>query len=122
VFNNFISKVRLKKFLIKNKKNFKSFANFKKILNHNPNKSMYDFLKINKFTNLKNNFDYNKKFDYSFDLVNHISNFYDEVYKLLFFFTKKRKLSEAKKEISKKKYIFKGTNGLGINYFIFRKN
>ena len=83
---------------------------------------MYDFLKINKFSNLKNNFDYNKKFDYSFDLANHISNFYDEVYKLLFFFRKKRKLSEAKKEISKKKYIFKGTNGLGINYFIFRKN
>ena len=56
------------------------------------------------------------------NLGNHINRFYHEVYELFLFFRKKRNLSASKKEISKKKFIFNGTNGLGLNYFIFKKN
>jgi len=114
-------KIRLNDFLKTNDQNNRQFKNFKKILNHKPNKSLYDVLKKNDFLKLKKNFDY-KKLDFNFGLNNYINEFYNEIYDLLLFFKKRRKLIEAKKEISKKKYIFKGTNGLGINYFIFRKN
>lgn len=114
-------KIRLKSFLKINYQNNQRLKNLKKILNHNSNQSLYDVLKKNNFLKLKKNFDY-KKLDFTFDLNNYVSKFYNEIYELLLFFKKKRKLNEAKKEIFKKKYIFKGTNGLGINYFIFRKN
>ena len=59
--NNFISselmwstktiddKIRLKNFSIKNDKKLQLFSNFKKTLNHNINKSIYEFLKKKKF-------------------------------------------------------------------------
>ena len=115
----FDDKIRLKKF--SNTNNYGLFKKFKKLLNNNPNKSIDDVLKKYKFLKSQKNFDY-KKLDFSFNLGNHINSFYNEVYELFLFFRKKRNLSEAKKEISKKKFIFKGTNGLGINYFIFKKN
>ena len=132
--NNFISselmwstktiddKIRLKNFSIKNNKKLQLFNNFKKTLNHNKNKSIYECLKKKNFSSLTSKITYIKRLEHDFDLNEHIIRFYNELSGLLFFFSKKRKLHEAKKEISKKKYIFKGTNGLGINYFIFRKN
>ena len=101
--------------------NFKLFEKFKDLLNNNPNKSIDEILKKYNFLKLKKNFDYNK-LDFSFNLSSHTNKFYHEIHELLLFFKKKRNLNEAKKEINKKKYIFKGTNGLGLNYFIFKKN
>lgn len=101
--------------------NFGLFEKFKDLLNNNPNKSIDEILKKYTFLKSKKNFDYSK-LDFSFNLSKHTNKFYREIYELLLFFKKKRNLNEAKKEINKKKNIFKGTNGLGLNYFIFKKN
>ncbi len=101
--------------------NFGLFEKFKDLLNNNPNKSIDEILKKYNFLQSKKNFDYSK-LDFGFNLSKHTDRFYREIYELLLFFKKKRNLNEAKKEINKKKFIFKGTNGLGLNYFIFKKN
>ena len=66
-----------------------------------------------------------KKFDnidFSFGLNVHITKFNIELNKLFSFFKKKPPtLKETKNFLSKNKYIFNNTNGLGINYFIFKK-
>lgn len=111
-------KIRHNKFL--KKKKFKSFKDLKNILNNKRNFSITDIVKKNNFLRIKNNFKYNN-FDLGFNLNIHVENFFDEVYKLVNFFKTERTLDETKLLIKKKKYLFKGTNGLGINYFIFQK-
>lgn len=109
---------RIKKFT--SKKNHRSFIKIKNILNNNRNRSINEILKQNKFLIEKNNFNF-KDTDFSFKLNNHITKFYLEVNDLFLFFKKNRSLIEAKKHIDKKKYLFKGSNGLGLNYFMFKK-
>jgi hypothetical protein len=90
-------------------------------LNNSSNKSINEILKKNNIHKLKKSFDYNA--DFSFDLNSHVCKFYQEIWDLFSFFKNtKRSLKATKKHISNKKYIFKGTNGLGLNFFIFRKN
>ena len=66
-----------------------------------------------------------KKFDnidFSFGINEHISKFNIELNKIISFFRKKSPtLKETKNFLSKNNYIFKNTNGLGINHFIFKK-
>jgi SAM-dependent methyltransferase len=111
--------LRAKSFLIN--ANLNSFKKLKSTLNNKSNKSLNEILKKNKFLFSKNNFKYSQ-FDFSFSLNSHVINFYKELFELMIFFNKKkRNLYETKKEIDKKKFIFKGTNGLGLNHFLFRK-
>ena len=77
-------------------------------------------MKIDCFLKNKSNFRYDN-LDLGFDLNTHICKFFDEVYKLINFFKIKRGLNETRLHINKTKYLFKGTNGLGLNYFIFQK-
>lgn len=115
----FDDKKRILKF--KKKNHYKSFKKLKKILNNSSNKSINEILKKNNIHKLKKSFDYNA--DFSFDLNSHVCKFYQEIWDLFSFFKNtKRSLKATKKHISNKKYIFKGTNGLGLNFFIFRKN
>ena len=72
-----------------------------------------------KKNDLKNNFI--KDIDLSFGLNRHKDNFFKELAKVLLYFKKKPSINNARKFINKNKYIFKGTNGLGINYFLFQK-
>ena len=111
-------KARYNNFL--KKKNLKSFKNLKNILNNKRNFSIREIMKNNNFLRIRNNFKYNF-FDLGFNLNSHIENFFDEVYKLINFFKVERSLRETKLLIKRKKYLFKGTNGLGLNYFIFQK-
>ena len=116
----FKDQIRIKKFTSLNNSN-NYLKRFMKILNHNPNKSINEFLKKNKFSKSQKKIDF-RKLDFSFNLNNYVNRFYYEIFDLMNFFEKKRSLIDAKKEINKKKYIFKGSNGLGLNYFIFKKN
>lgn len=109
---------RLKKFLRRSNNNY--FINLKKVLNNKRNTSINEMLNKNNFLKNRNNFKYDN-LDLGFDLNTHLYKFFDEVHKLLNFFGKKRTLNEARVYIKKTKYIFKGTNGLGLNYFIFQK-
>jgi hypothetical protein len=110
--------LRAKKFF--NDNNLNLFKKLKSSLNNKTNKSLNEILSQNMFLSSKNNFDYGK-FDFSFNLNHDIKNFYNEIFALLNFFKKKRSLLEAKNKINKMKFIFKGTNGLGLNHFLFRK-
>ena len=109
---------RLKNF--SNYQNYQNFQNIIKKINHKKNFSMNDVLN-GKYKNRKNI----KKFDnidFSFGINAHITKFNIELSKLFSFFKKKSPtLKETKKFLSKNNYIFKNTNGLGINYFIFKK-
>ena len=116
----FKDQIRIKKFTSLNNSN-NYLKRFMKILNHNPNKSINEFLKKNKFSKSQKKIDF-RKLDFSFNLNNYVNRFYYEIFDLMNFFEKKRSLIDAKKEINRKKYIFKGSNGLGLNYFIFKKN
>lgn len=116
----FKDQIRIKKFTSLNNNN-NYLKRFMKILNHNPNKSINEFLKKNKFSKSQKKIDF-RKLDFSFNLNNYVNRFYYEIFDLMNFFEKKRSLIDAKKEINRKKYIFKGSNGLGLNYFIFKKN
>jgi len=113
---------RAKKFSSDN--NHQSFQNLIKKFNHKTNFSMNDLLNNNYKNELINN---NKKFydiDFSFGINEHNKKFYTELNKLFSFFKRKLKsptLKETKNFLSKNNYIFKNTNGLGINYFIFKK-
>ena len=114
----FDDKIRYKKFL--RKSNCKSFTNLKQILNNKRNVSINEILVKNNFLKSKSNFRYDN-LDLGFDLNTHICKFFDEVYKLINFFKIKRGLNETRLHINKTKYLFKGTYGLGLNYFIFQK-
>ncbi len=114
----FDDKIRFKKFL--RKSNYKSFTNLKQILNNKRNVSIKEILTKNDFLKNKSNFSYDN-LDLGFDLNTHVLKFFDEVYKLINFFKIKRTLNETRLQIKKTKYLFKGTNGLGLNYFIFQK-
>jgi|TARA_B110000263_G_scaffold247337_1_gene259995 hypothetical protein len=109
---------RLKNF--SNYQNYQNFQNIIKKINHKTDFSMNDVLN-GKYKNRKNI----KKFDnidFSFGINVHITKFNIELSKLFSFFKKKSPtLKETKKFLSKNNYIFKNTNGLGINYFIFKK-
>lgn len=99
---------------------YKNFKNLVKTFNHQPNKSINNFLDKNyKKIITKMNI---KKVDFSFGINDHNVKFYNEFYKLLIFLKKKpnSSMSEIKKVISRNKYLFKETNGLGLNYFIFK--
>jgi SAM-dependent methyltransferase len=111
-------KIRYKKFY--GGSNFKTFENLKNILNNKRNFSIKEIIKKNSFLENKNNFNY-ANLDLGFDLNTHVGKFFNEVYELINFFKTERTLNEAKLQIKKKKYLFKGTNGLGLNYFIFQK-
>jgi 2-polyprenyl-3-methyl-5-hydroxy-6-metoxy-1,4-benzoquinol methylase len=114
----FSDNLRLKKFT-KYKIN-KSFVNFLEILNNKPNKSLNEILEKNNILSFQKKIDFTK-LDFSFDLNSYIKNYYNELFKLINFFKKNRSLNVVRKEVKKKKYIFRGTNGLGLNYFIFKK-
>ena len=109
---------RLKNF--SNYRNYENFQNIIKKFNHKTDFSMNDVLN-SKYKNRKNI----KKFDnidFSFGINAHITKFNTELNKLFTFFKKKSPtLKETKNFLSKNNYIFKNTNGVGINYFIFKK-
>jgi SAM-dependent methyltransferase len=101
--------------------NYTSFKKLKKILNNNSKKPINEILRKNNIYKLQKSFVSNA--DFSFDLNTHVNKFYQEIWSLFNFFKNtKRSLKETKKHINNKKYIFKGTNGLGLNFFIYRKN
>jgi len=61
-----------------------------------------------------------KKFFYNLDeTVNQFFLEVDDIINFLMF--KKPSILQVKKKINKYKFLFKGSCGLGINYFIFKK-
>jgi len=111
-------KIRYKKFFEGG--SFKSFKYLKNILNNKRNFSIKEIIEKNIFLKNKNNFKYSN-LDLGFNLNSHVGNFFNEVYELINFFKTERTLKEAKSLIKRMKYLFKGTNGLGLNFFIFQK-
>ena len=71
-------------------------------------------LNINKEI-LKNSFNFTK-------LNHHNDMFFCEILDIIEFIKKKPKIDQMKKKIDSYKYLFKGTCGVGINYFVFKKN
>jgi len=111
---------RLKNF--SNDHSHRSFQNLIKKFNHKTDFSINDLLN----NNYKNGYNIKKfdNIDFSFGINEHNKKFYTELNKLFSFFKRKFKsptLKETKNFLSKNNYIFKNTNGLGINYFIFKK-
>jgi len=108
---------------LKNFSNYQNYANFHNLVkkfNHKTDLSIKDILnsknenahKIKKFDNI----------DFSFGINKHIVKFNAELNNLLSLFKNKSPtLKETKNFLSKNNYIFQNTNGLGINYFIFKK-
>ena len=109
--------------IIKKNTNFKNYENFKKVaeyFNYPRNK------KINS-THLLSNISKNlkqlskvKKYFYNLDET--VNQFFLEVDDIInYLMYKKPSIFEVKKKLNKYKFLFKGSCGLGINYFIFKK-
>ena len=63
----------------------------------------------------------NKKVNLKIDLNENYNLFYNDINKLLNFINQKPEIDETARFVKKLKYLFKGTCGLGLNYFIFKK-
>lgn len=97
--------------------NFRSFSN---LLNNKP-KSNLNYLIKNKNLKKRLSIISNKKVNLKIDLNENYNLFYNDINKLLNFIKQKPEMEEMAIFVKKLKYLFKGTCGLGLNYFIFKK-
>ena len=102
------------------KKFLNNFRAFSKFLNNKPKSNLYDLIKnskIKKYLNLADK----KKLNLNIDLNKPYSRYHRDIEKLLFFVSKKPTMKQMARFVKSLDYLFKGTCGLGLNYFLFKK-
>ena len=103
-----------------NKKFLYNFRAFSNLINNKPKDNLNYLIKN---TNLKKRLGTisDKKINLKIDLNKNYNLFYNDINKLLNFIKQKPEMDEMARFVKKLKYLFKGTCGLGLNYFIFKK-
>ena len=92
------------------------YNNLINLFNHKTDLNLNDLISKKKIDHF-----YMGDTDLSFGLNEHNKKFFVELKNLISFFKKEPSLKMAHKYLNKSKYLFKGTLGVGLNYFIFKK-
>ena len=103
-----------------NKEFFKSFRSFSSSINNKPNDNMHNLIRGKNLKIYLNSLN-KKNLNLNFNLNEFHSIFIKDIKNLFNYIAKKPTINEMKTFVKNLEYLFKGTCGLGLNYFIFKK-